>query len=213
MRKKLLIVLSFFILLNIQNKSFATEQKVEYFFNKKPYISPRIIQDLSTWISDGGDQVVAINLKDSQGSNRYFGDVFVNGTEGKSPFVYTEKGSESFGYRYVGVTDSGVYVLYFEDDTGGSGSFRSLMFVIFEHDKGITIDWDNSSINSTKERLLIKKLGEVALGDRWFGDLKLEGNKLYIGKDKGWFTKSGGTGGGDLSYDLKNRIIEINIKK
>lgn len=56
----------------------------------------------------------------------------------------------------------------------------------------------------------MKKLGEIPLGDRWSGKLKVKGNKLFVGKDTGWFTVSGGAGGGWLSYDLKDRILKID---
>jgi len=43
----------------------------EHFTFKGHPIHPAIIQDLTTWISDGGDQVISINLADSMRSNRY----------------------------------------------------------------------------------------------------------------------------------------------
>ena len=48
-----------------------------YSFKKAPFVHPKIIGDLVGSLSDAGDQVVAINLLDSQDSNRYFGEIFV----------------------------------------------------------------------------------------------------------------------------------------
>jgi hypothetical protein len=31
------------------------------FFNRDPFINPKIIKDMSSWLSDGGDQVVAMS--------------------------------------------------------------------------------------------------------------------------------------------------------
>ena len=184
---------------NVPRKDF------QFSFAREPYINPKIIQDFSTWISDKGDQVVAINVLESQDSNRYFGDVQVRKTDGQNPFVYLETTTvengetnrQEFGYNYVGMTKSGVHVLYTSDWGGGSGVFKNLLLLAFEYDNGIGYDWDKREIRSDGKRLLLKKLGEIPLGDRWDGELKVEGNSIFVGKDKGWFTVSGGTGGGN----------------
>lgn len=184
---------------------------IPYSFVRAPYLHPKIVQDLTTWPSDRGDQIIAINLSDSQDSNRYFGEIRVRETEGQSPFVSVQGDNEEFGYRYVGITESGLHILYASDWTDGSGIFKTLLFVILEHDKGIQVDWDESVIRAGKDHLLIRKLGEIGLGDRWDGELRVEGDKLFIGKDRGWFTSSGGEGGGWLSYDRKDRTLLINV--
>ena len=184
-----------------------------YSFVRAPFIHPKIIQDLSTWLSDRGDQVVAINLSDSQASNRYFGDVGVNHTAGQCPFVYTEEKSQRFGYQYIGMIESGVHVLYTSDWGGGSGVFKQLILLTLEFDYGIDCcDWDvQTAIRADRKRLLIKKLGEIGLGDRWSGQLSASGNELRIGRDEGWFSQSGGTGGGALSVSRADRILKIDI--
>ena len=48
-----------------------------YSFKKAPFVHSKIVGDLVGNLSDSGDQVVAINLLDSQDSNRYFGDILV----------------------------------------------------------------------------------------------------------------------------------------
>ena len=71
-----------------------------YSFVQAPFVHPRIIEDLSTWLSDSGDQVVAINVLDAQGSNRYSGRVSVNENLEGCPYAYWEPEGESgrFGY-------------------------------------------------------------------------------------------------------------------
>ena len=170
-------------------------QDIQYSFNKPPFINPRIIQDLSTWISDGGDQVVAINLLNSQDSNRYFGETGVKEIDGQNPYIFVSAtnllGSETylteFGYQLVGKTSSDVYVLKTVDCEGGSGTFMSLVLVTFEYDQGIDCDWGKGVVGFKGKRLLIKKLGEVALGNRWDGKLAIEGNSVVMGRDAGQF--------------------------
>ena len=48
-----------------------------YSFKTAPFVHPKIINDLVGSLSDSGDHVVAISLLDSQGSNRYFGEIAV----------------------------------------------------------------------------------------------------------------------------------------
>jgi uncharacterized protein len=164
-------------------------------FTTAPFISPRIINDLSTWISDQGEQVVAINLTDSQGSNRYFGDVETR-RDGAGTYVgYRTPGDEpgerdaEFGYTHVGRTASGIDVLRTRDSGGGTGVFEYLLLVKLERSEtGGEIKWTggkSGTFTFKKPRLLIRKLGEVGLGDRWEGDIKITGDQIAIGKDRG----------------------------
>jgi len=156
------------IMLGCANKYFS--------FNGKP-IHPKIIKELNTWISDGGDQVVSINIIDSQDSNRF---CCVDDIKLKNEFVYYQDDETTFNYKYIGVMDSGVHVLYTSDSPfGASGVFRSLVFVTFKLDSGLMIDSDTSLV-SKETRLLISKVGEMSLGDRWEGHVSIMSNDLYI---------------------------------
>ena len=184
-----------------------------YSFSKPPYVHPKVVQDLMTWLSDSGDQVVAINLLDSQDSNRYSGEVKVRESEGEAPYVYVTDGREKFGYEYVGTTTSGIDVLCTSDCGGGSGIFMNLLLVRWEEEMGIDCDWQDLTVRPDRKRLLIRKVGEIALGDRWAGKLEVRGNDLFVGKDEGWFTVSGGRGGGALSYDRKDRVLKVDLSR
>ena len=209
MRKfiKISVIISFFI---CAIRVFADNGKdCKYTFWEKPYIHPKIIQDLHTWLSDGGDQVVAINLIDSQDSNRYSEEIKIRKIPGGHPFIYTEDEENGmFGYQYIGKTSSGIYILYISENGGGSGVFKNLMLVTIEKDKGAYFDESSLKITNSRERLIIKKLGEISLGDRWNGDLKVEGNKLIIGKDVGWFSQQRK----NKNKYPKGRVITIDIK-
>jgi len=125
--------------------SAADVNEPNYSFNKAPFIPATIVQDLSTWLSDGGDQVVAINLSDSVNSNRYASEIKTDGSGKGNPFVFTKDCSHEpcsvFGYVLIGKTRSGLYVLSTEESGGGgSGRFRNLMLVSLERDRGLTYD-------------------------------------------------------------------------
>lgn len=194
-------------------KARAADAGASYSFVDAPYVHPRIVQDLTTWLSDSGDQVVAINLGDSQDSNRYFGDVAVRETPGKRPFVYHEEGSAGFGYEYVGETTSGLHVLSTSEWSSGSGVFRRLMLVTFETDQALQVGWDEAVIRAGDPRVLLWKRGEIGLGDRWEGELRVEGETLVIGADEGWYSSSGGQGGGWLSEDPQDRSLRIEWRR
>jgi hypothetical protein len=77
----------------------------------------------------------------------------------------------------------GVVILLTAENAGGSATFMNLMFVNFSVDAGMQIDWGTGTIEPTMERFLITKLGESGLGDRWNGELRVDGNKLFVGRD------------------------------
>lgn len=124
-----------------------------YSFRTAPFVHPKIVGDLVGSLADAGDQVVAINLLDSQDSNRYYGEIFVTpqtdplvpswpwlyALDGE-PYAAAQPGSirgrELFAYRYVGSTPSGLDVLEYTYSGGGSGFFSSVVFVRIEADVG-----------------------------------------------------------------------------
>lgn len=174
--------------------------ETEYSFTRAPFVNPRILYEMSAWLSDGGDLVVAINLEDANDSNRFStwsDEVEVRESAGRCPFVrWRQKpGAEghsrdSFGYRYLGMTDSGVSVLLTASSGGGSGTFMDLLFLAAERGQGIAHDEernDGAVVRADRERVVLRKWGTIALGDRWDGELRLRGNDLFIGRDEGWF--------------------------
>lgn len=231
--KNQFILLFILIFLSI---GYADAENIEfpYAFNHTPYINPKIIRDLLPSLADSGEPPATINLVESQSSNRYCckRDIKIRAIAGKNPYVYIEEKerdqvsgefgykyiekttsgfhvSEEFGYQYIGKTTSGVHVLLTSWSGGGSGVFKDLIFVTIEYDRtGITPDQKSMLKRSTKKRLLIKRLGRINMGDRWYGELRIINNKLFIGKDKGWF--SGSPNGGQFSENPKDRVIRID---
>jgi hypothetical protein len=113
-----------------------------------------------------------------------------SGSEKGNPYVFTTEECTDghcgeFGYRLLGKTTSGLFVLLTEESGGGSGQFRNLMLVSIEHDHGLAYDERKSVLRPEQERWLIKKWGELPLGDRYAGSITLKGNTIHIGKDNG----------------------------
>lgn len=168
-------------------------------FVRAPFVHPRIIQDLTTWLSDTGDQVVAVNLTDANRSNRYHGEV--RGSSAGCPNVRWQGPKESFSYRYVGMTDAGVHVLRTRQRTGGTMVAVELLFVVLEFDYGFgyaVLDFEPEGelrvARTDRQRILLRKLGAFGLGDRWDGTLAVRGNDLLVGADRGWFSQAEGHG-------------------
>ncbi len=197
-------------------------------FCRPPFVPPLIIQDLLAWESDGGDQVVAINLTESNGSNRYSGEIRTGVGERapKHPTVSTtvrrgegdQQYDELIGYEYIGATTSGVHVLATWQYGSGTMVANRLLLVTIEEDRGITevpepteggLGNLNGALRLTRPRLLIRKLGELVLGDRWDGELRVEGNKILVGRDQGHF--SGGAGDGS-PYNRRDIVLELEDK-
>lgn len=159
---------------------------LKYSFFREELIHPKIIQDLQGNLADTGEQVVSINLLDSQDSNRYFGEIKIRSIENtNSPYVYCEDGNENFGYNYIGTSSSGIHVLQTYEYGGGSGIFINLVFLVLETDESIKCDYDQNIFNK-RQRINLKTLGLLSLGDRYNGEITLNNGILKVGKDVGW---------------------------
>ena len=80
--------------------------------------------------------------------------------------------------------------------------FKHLLFVRLEYDQGLETDYKHNRVHLGQDHLLVTKLGEYGLGDRWSGELKLIGNEVRVGKDEGWF---------DKMYPKKGCVVKIDM--
>ena len=155
----------------------------KYFVIRGKPINPMIIKDLGAWLSDGGDQVVEINLLDSQNSNRYYYDNSEIQKNKKYFSVKTVSNSQennSFSYSIEGVTDNGFYILKTAEwGGGGTGIFYNLLFVRIRQGVGFG-EAKNGRILLNHKRILIEKLGEIPLGDRVKSIITVQGNSILI---------------------------------
>lgn len=186
----------------------GSRQHATYSFKTAPFVHPKIIDDLVGWLSDSGDQVVAINLLDSQDSNRYFGEIVVspqlNPMTPSWPWVYSVDGDENadktldelwgrpwYAYRYVGSTQAGLDVVHARHSGGGSGIFNSVVFIRTEMDRGVDYpplseveSWTAAAQPEVSDRELVRFVGKIPLGDRWQGTVEVVGNDVVVrGRD------------------------------
>ena len=177
--------------------------KEHFFFGGNP-VHPKIIEDMITWISDSGDQTVAINLEDSQGSNKYnFYEGLSASIENKNLWVKIEHEDGFFSYDFHGVSDNGIMVLGTAENGGGSGVFKQLMLfrikevavLELQHDTlEKDISWSpstdygyeilkskNSRISKSDKKIIyLEKVYKFLLGDRNYHSVSIDNNFLVL---------------------------------
>ncbi len=100
------------------------------------------------------------------------------------PYVYYERNKrkkssfpDEFTYQYMGQTKNGFYILETWDRGGGSGVFENLIILSVAKDTALE-DLD-STVKHT-ERILLKKLGQVGLGDRSYSNVKIDADRVIV---------------------------------
>ena len=173
-----------FVSLTPRAKPVRSFEHLKYSFTAENYINPAILEDLNGWISDLGDQVVSINISDSNESNRYFGDISVDEQTDNYPIVtfVEEEERKVFFYQYIGCSFSGVHILKSVHNHGGSGWFGSLLLVTVSIDT--SVEFERTKPHK-KDRLIIKKVGSIPLGDRYEGDINYKFGFITISECRG----------------------------
>lgn len=157
-------------------------ESAKYSFFDSEFINPRILDDLCGWLSDVGDQIVSINIADSNNSNRYVGDIDVNRSESGFPLVTSTYEDGWFSYKYIGRSFSGLHIVQIWSNGGGSGVFCNIMLVTLSLDSALEYDGDKYE---KKSRYVIKLIGSLPLGDRYDGKIVYKFGILTIPACKG----------------------------
>jgi len=153
-----------------------------YSFQHQTLINPLLLKDLVGWISDNGRQIASIDIAGSNSSNRYFGEVLVREFEGRIFVeVQEEGGRETFGYEYLGTSESGIHVVHAYDQTGGSATFHWILLLQIEESSVLMYE-DKINVKTEKTPVL-KLIGRLSLGDRYNGNVSMERGVIQIGKD------------------------------
>jgi len=181
--------------LSIQNSIYVLGQstagarpweQLQYSFSREEYVHPLIVRELLGWLSDRGATIVSIDLATANRSNRFYGDFsVVNGNS--TVWVEWRSERESFRYRHIATSPSGVHMVECYDSGGGTGLFGSVCLLALEQDRSLYEDSEQGLF--ARERVLLKTLGSISLGDRYAGDIEYRDGLLTIGADRGWFQR------------------------
>lgn len=153
------------------------EANASFTYQGKP-IHPLLLKEFSNWQSDlRPPMITTVDVAASFSTNKYSQYdikkrddwIFVEKTgKDKGPLFY-----ESFDYRWLGKTASGVHALETGESGGGSGFFMDLMFVRFSEGE---IMWGDK----TSKQLLMTIVGTHPLGDRYEGKVEVLSDKVLI---------------------------------
>lgn len=152
-------------------------ESAKYSFVDSEFINPRILDDLCGWLSDTGDQIVSINITDSNKSNRYFGDIDVEKSDSRFPIVTCSTEEGRISYKYIGRSFSGLHIVQTWSNGGGSGVFCNVLLVTLSLDSAL--EYDGAKYEK-KSRYVIKLIGSLPLGDRYEGEISYKSGILTI---------------------------------
>lgn len=147
------------------------------------FVHPLIVRELLGWLSDPAATIVSVDLATANRSNRFDGDFSVRRDDGRVHVEWRNHQREFFVYAHIATSPSGVHMVECHDCTGGSGVFGSVCLLALEQDRSL---YEQSARDLfTRERILLKTLGSITLGDRYAGEIKYRDGLLMIGPDDG----------------------------
>ncbi len=156
------------------------ELRRSFALDGKP-VPPDVFRDFGD--ADLGDSlpaVVTIDVKAAIDSNRYGFPIARRGdwvTQSR-PAAGSLNGAEETGYRYIGATKSGLFVVVATYSGGGSGVFTTLHVL----DASLAAGFDGDG--KRYGRVDLTMLRSVVLGDRWQGEATIVGDAVRIATTK-----------------------------
>lgn len=163
-------------------------------------VPPEIFRDMGDGdMADSGSIIVTIDVKAATGSNLYADPIRRNGdwVSQSRQDPHDKNLTQEEAYRFIGATANKLLVAVTSYSGGGSGVFYTLHILSAEPGHGIDSD------GKRYQRLNVTTIRSVPLGDRWDGDVRINGNIIAI-------TTTGGVPGG---HDRKPSTRTIRAER
>jgi hypothetical protein len=132
-----------------------------------------------TNLADPRPITASVDILGCRDSNRFSDVKITSSPDGtiscKDSKLLGENGS--FSYRWVGVTDGGIHVIETALCTGGSGIFETVLLARITKESY----WNYDKI---EERMILKSVGEIGLGDRSSTHVEVRGSTVVLTKEE-----------------------------
>ncbi len=156
------------------------EAELHFTFRGNP-INPLALQQLSPWISDSLPGAVAVDIAGTAADTNQYSAEVEKSEKGLITVKKSDKktGEESsFTYKYLGrlANGKGAHIVETWDWGGGSGVFTHLLLLNFR------LDSEYTGTGAPRERLVLTRVGEIHLGDRFDGLVTIKPDQIVIGE-------------------------------
>jgi hypothetical protein len=137
-------------------------------------VHPGCVYSLLTDLADKRPTTASVDVVGCRESNSFVGEISVlqDGIVAYKDARLLGKDGR-FTYQWLGTTDNGVQVLQTELNTGGSGIFISVLLA-----RLVKEPFFNDGIK--KERIVLRGLGEIVLGDRSSTQVEVSGQSIIL---------------------------------
>jgi hypothetical protein len=158
----------------------VAEVRKSFTVNGKP-IPPEIFRDFGDGdLADSNNSIwITVDVLAATGSNRYYDDIKADhGSYSQKAAACPQPPCEETGYLYIGSTDNGLLVVVASYSGGGSGDFETLHIL----DRAAARGFDDDG--KPYARIDLTDIRNVALGDRWSGQVSIAKNTIHIATER-----------------------------
>jgi hypothetical protein len=158
---------------------------LRYSFVGSNPVHPRILEEFYGWLADSGAPIIAMDIEAAIRSNKYCSPIeFINLERGEQWVRSSNEEERSFfQYRHLGSSPTGINAVLIAYNGGGSGTFYSILFLVFQSDSYLQYEAQGKK----RDRVLLKCIGHLSLGDRYDGEVQFKNGQLLVGKRVNWW--------------------------
>ena len=165
---------------SVSPAALVAEVRKSFTINGKP-IPPEIFRDFGDGdLADSTNSIwITVDVLAATGSNRYYDDIKgEHGSYTQQAATCAQPPCEATGYLYIGSADNGLLVVVASYSGGGSGDFETLHILDLAAAQG----FDNDG--KPYQRINLTDIRNVALGDRWSGQVSIAKNTIKIATER-----------------------------